>query len=79
MYYWVIFDIAMMRILTYGKYSSYCDRLDKKIVTPLLKRYESRDILTKIEEEPKKDDKWKKKNLFKEIKGVRAMNMNGFI
>ena len=32
-----------------------------------------------MEEEPKKDDKWKKKNLFKEINGVRAMNMTGFV
>lgn len=49
MYYWVMFDIAMMRILTYHAYSSYCDKMNRKIVTPALKRYEDKNVLTKID------------------------------
>jgi hypothetical protein len=32
MYYWLLWDIAIMRVLTYNNYSNYCDRLNRKIV-----------------------------------------------
>ena len=79
MYYWVMFDIAMMRILTYQSYSSYCDKLNRRIVTPALKRYEDKKLFNKIEEGSKTKDKFKKKALFKDVKAVRTENMNGLV
>lgn len=32
MYYWLLWDIAIMRVLTYNSYSNYCDRLNRKII-----------------------------------------------
>ena len=36
MYYWMMYDIALMRIFTYFSYSSYCQKLNKKIVGPII-------------------------------------------
>ena len=71
MYYWVLFDIAMMRIFTYHTYSSYCSRFNKRIVTPSLQRYEDKKLYTKIGEINQKSDGFKRKALFKEVNLVR--------
>ena len=32
MYYWLWLDISIMRLFTYSSYSSYCEKLNKKIL-----------------------------------------------
>lgn len=49
MYYWVLFDISFMRILTYHTFSTYCQKLQRRIVKPSLAKYEEKDLFKKIE------------------------------
>lgn len=48
MYYWIYYDIAVMRLLTYRAYSTYCDRLNRKIIMPILSKYEESGLLDKM-------------------------------
>ena len=61
--------------MTYHTYSSYCDKLSRRIVNPLLKNYEERNLLTKIMENSKKNDEKRRKTLWKEVGLVRKANM----
>lgn len=73
MYYWLLYDIALMRILTYSGYSSYCQRLNKKIVSPLISSYEQEGILDRINNVDQPSSK-KSKALFNDIKKIRKEN-----
>jgi hypothetical protein len=39
MYYWLLFDIATMRILTFSSYSTSCAKINRRIVDNSLKNY----------------------------------------
>jgi hypothetical protein len=60
-----MFDIAMMRVLTYSSYSSYCEKLGRRIIDPAIKKYENKGLIDKIEKDQAKKEGWKKKALFK--------------
>lgn len=61
MYYWIYYDIAVMRLLTYRTYSTYCDRLNRKIIMPILRKYEESGLLDKMEGSSQSSDLGEKK------------------
>lgn len=67
MYYWMLYDIGLMRVFTYHSYLSYSQKLNKKIVDPIISNYKQANILEKIEASQNKADSQDLKNLFKEV------------
>lgn len=39
MYYWLLVDVSMMRVLTYGSYVTSCAKINKKIIDYSIKNY----------------------------------------
>ena len=79
MYYWVLFDISFMRILTYHTFSTYCEKLQRRIVKPSLAKYEEKDLYKKIEAQSESKDSKKQRLLFKDVNKVRGENMQRII
>jgi hypothetical protein len=74
MYYWLILDISFMRVLTYGSYTSYCEKIAKRIIDHSLKNYDEKNIVKKIEEVSEKNNPSKERQLFNEILAIRRKN-----
>ena len=49
MYYWLLIDISIMRVLTYHSYAKNCEKINKKIVDFTLKNYDEKKIIKNIE------------------------------
>ena len=67
MYYWILYDIALMRIMTYNTYSSYCDRLIRKIINPILKNYQDSGTLARIQTSDEAHTDPASRKLFKDV------------
>lgn len=39
MYYWLVMDIYFMRVLTFSSYSTFCSKINRRIVDQTLKNY----------------------------------------
>ncbi len=50
MYYWLLIDISIMRVLTYHSYAKNCEKINKKIVDFSLKNYDEKKIIKNIED-----------------------------
>jgi hypothetical protein len=48
MYYWLLIDISIMRVLTYSAYSTSCNKINRRIVDQTLKNYQDRNIIKEI-------------------------------
>lgn len=76
MYYWLYFDIGLMRVFTYHNYSTYCDKINKKIIDTTLKNYQDAQILTDIIKSVNETKQGQSPNrkLFNQVLEIRRKN-----
>jgi hypothetical protein len=48
MYYWLLFDISAMRVLTFSRYQTYCHKLKEKIIDPAINNYQKAGLISKV-------------------------------
>jgi hypothetical protein len=74
MYYWLLLDVSMMRVLTYSSYTTSCAKIIKKIIDQSLKNYEEKGIIKEIETVNSKPNPSKEKRIFNDILTIRRAN-----